>query len=544
MQEVTDPELLKQLNSAGGHEVTDPELLKQLNGEQEGPGALKSAALGLMSGIPGAEAALSGLRSIDPSTTYEQAHKGLEADRDAAWNAHPTAYGAGKTAGIVGTGALAAATAPVSIPGALAAGAITGAASGLDSAERPADMLADAAKGGAIGAATGGVLQGAGNLVSKVLPAVGKSAVASLGAPTRADVDAYIANPKIVDLTKTEVANKLAGTVSDLSGETGKMSEAARGLINPSSTPLSVSTDADTLKPIFEQLKSRFLQNGVPKSANAESAIKALDDQYGRLQQIAQANGGKLGEQDLKDQIVELQKVAKNTFGEGNDVTASKGALRDASGALNKELKTANPAYSDAMGPVAERTGLISDIADKFNLEKTSQGYKPTDATLGKINKLVGDNKPESQEYLEHLKDLTGIDYLDFAKQLETAKRFNDPTASQGTNVLAHSAGYGLGAMTGLPGGRLLGSLMGGLVGHNVDGGRMAKSILDTYIKYRGSSTNAALQKYGGILANAAKQGGNQLAATHFVLSTSDPEYQKLTNEHQEAALSNDEAPQ
>ncbi|MES1989095.1 MAG: hypothetical protein V4440_13905 [Pseudomonadota bacterium] len=68
MQEVTDPELLKQLNSGHslGNEVTDPELLKQLNGEPETPGALKSAALGLMSGIPGAESAVSGLRSLDP----------------------------------------------------------------------------------------------------------------------------------------------------------------------------------------------------------------------------------------------------------------------------------------------------------------------------------------------------------------------------------------------------------------------------------------------------------------------------------------------
>jgi len=565
MQEVTDPEILKQLNEGQGTEVTDPNLLKQLNGE-EGPGILKSGALGFMSGVPGAESAISWLESLSPDKTYEQAHQELENAKNEAWNAHPVAYGAGKTTGIVGTGAAAALAAPATIPGALAAGAITGAASGADIAERPADIMAKVTKGAATGAVTGAVLQGASNLLTSGLSAAGKAGVASIGAPTRADVTSYLENPEAINnaLDKTGLANKLAETTTGLGKETEQMSANARNLINPEATPISAPiktpsaaptntglvdqfgkpiikaaaeqapTDVDTLKPIFDQLKERYLQNGVPKSDAAQAAVNALDKQYDRLAQIAQANGGKLTEADLKDQIVELQNIARSSFGEGSDVAASKGAMRNLSGALNKELKTANEPYAEAIQPVAERKELLGDIADKFKLEETPEGYKPTDATIGKVQGLIGDQKPESQAYLEHLKELTGIDFLDLAKKAEIAGRFNQPGGGQGANVLYHTLGYGAGAISNIPGGRLVGSLLGGLVGHSVDGGRMAKSILDQYIKFRGSSANAALNKYGAILANAAKQGGNQLAATHFVLSTSDPDYQKLVNEQAE----------
>lgn len=507
MQEVTDPELLKQLNSAGGHEVTDPELLKQLNGEQKGPGALKSAALGLMSGIPGAEAALSGLRSIDPSTTYQQAHQGFESDKDAAHTAHPYIYDAGKGAGIVGTGAAAALAAPATIPGALIAGGIAGAAGGADVAERPADILSDSVQGAAKGAALGGALGYGGQILGKVLPTVGKAAVSMLGKETSpTDIQSYLDRPDAINnaLKPESLSEDFANTIGKMGQDTQQMSAQATNMLSNSPTTVVEAK----LKPIFDQLKSGYLQNGVPKNDAAESAINALDSQYQRLVDIAKANGGNLSEQDLKTQISGLQDVAKNAFTNPNG-PAKADALKNASGALNGVLKGSNPAYGEAMEPVAEQTGLQSDVMKKFDLNTDENGkVTPGNNTMSRIMNAIKDGKSESYDMIDHVKDLTGIDYLQKIQDSATASRFNAP-------------GLGFGHL-------------GGIASKAIDGGQVAKSILNKYISARGIVSNPSLQKYGGILANAAKQGGNQLAATHFVLSTSDPEYQKLAADQQD----------
>jgi hypothetical protein len=71
-----------------------------------------------------------------------------------------------------------------------------------------------------------------------------------------------------------------------------------------------------------------------------------------------------------------------------------------------------------------------------------------------------------------------------------------------------------------------------------IDGGTVAKNIIDAYLGAKGSVENTAasraLQKFGPLLADAAKRGGNALASTHFVLATSNPEYQELVDQHQE----------
>ena len=66
-------------------------------------------------------------------------------------------------------------------------------------------------------------------------------------------------------------------------------------------------------------------------------------------------------------------------------------------------------------------------------------------------------------------------------------------------------------------------------------GGHIAKRILDAYLnkaaQWENSAIRPLLEKYGPILVEAAKRGGNQLAATHFVLGTSDSAYQNLEDQ-------------
>lgn len=477
----------------------NPNLPFEKADDDQGPGMLKSAALGAMSGVPGAETALSALRSIDPNTTYEQAHQGLESSKDAAWKAHPTAYGAGKVAGLVGTGL----AAPEGLLGAAAVGGL----SGVDTAERPADMLEDAAKGAIVGGAVGKAGQVAGDAAANLLPKAGKAAVSMLGKETSpTDISAYLKNPEAINNapSKEALSEQFAGTVGKLGQDTQQMGAQATNMLSNSPTT-AVETK---LKPIFDQLKSGYLQNGIPKNDAAESAINALDSQYQRLVDIAKANDGNLSEQDLKTQISGLQDVAKNAFTNPNG-PAKADALKNASGTLNGVLKDSNPAYGEAMKPVAEQTGLMSDVMKKFSLGTDDNGkVVPTDATVGKVMNAIKEGKSESYDMLDHLKDMTGIDYLQKIQDSSTAARFNEP-------------GLGFGQL-------------GKIASKSIDGGQVAKSILNKYISARGAVSDPVVQKYGSILANAAKQGGNQLAATHFVLSTSDPVYQKLAADQQD----------
>lgn len=522
MQEVTDPEILKQLNGSGGHEITDPELLKQLNGEDQGPGTLKSAALGAMSGVPGAETALSALRSIDPNTTYEQAHQGLESSKDAAWKAHPTAYGAGKVAGLVGTGL----AAPEGLLGAAAVGGL----SGVDASTRPADMVTNALEGAGTGVAVGGALKGLGALANKALPAVGtagKAAVSMLGKDlTPTDIGNYVKNPSGINnaLGKDALGEDFANTIGKLGQDNTQMSAQAQNLLNKNVFPLTAPTAPEisnvtgaaslpsdlenNLKPIFDRLKAGYLQNGQPKGPASESAINALDSQYQRMVAIAKANGGKLSEQDIRGQVSELQEIAKNAFNSEN-APAKAEAAKGLSAALNGVLKDSNPAYGDAMEPVQDQTDLLGRMINKFSLKQKSDGtVTPTDLTVGKVMNTIKEGKSESYDMIDHLKDITGVDYLQKIQDSATANNFKTP-------------GLGFGEL-------------GKVMSKSVDGGQVAKSILNKYIRARGAVSDPVVQKYGSILANAAKQGGNQLAATHFVLSTSDPVYQKLAADQQD----------
>lgn len=499
--------------------------------KSEAPGALKSAALGAMSGIPGAETVVSGVQALSPKTTYEEAHQNLENLKDQAWAEHPVAYGTGKTAGMVGT----AMVAPASIPGAIGVGAL----SGLDAASKlediPKDVAIGAGTGGVFGAASKYIAEPAVNaVVNKVAPAIGKRAVASLGKPTLEDVQSYLNDPEAIRnyLTSSQQAEKLANMTQDIGQVSSQLSSQARSLLSSENAPLSIMD----IKPVMQGAMERYLTNGVPATAADELAVKAIQNQYGRLMEIAKANNGQIPEDVLQEVIHKLQSsVNENTWG-NPDAKAAQDAMKNLSGRLNDILKRTNTEYAEAMKPAAELTGLKSDLVDKFKMDVGTGGkISATETTNTKMGNILNENKTESQDMLERLKEITGVDFLELAKKAKTAEAFNAEGSSQGLNVIAHAGGYGLGALSNIPGGRLIGSLLGGVVGHNINGGQVAKKILDAYISgsesFAKSGTKAALQKYGPLLVNAAKQGGNKLAATHFVLGTSDPEYQNLANE-------------
>lgn len=518
--------------------LVDDVLQDYESSQVETPGALKSAGLGLMSGIPGAQTVMSGIEAIGDGT-FEGAQRKTEIQKDKAWEEHPVAYGAGKTAGIVGSSLAVPGAAMSTIPRAIATGAAVGGLSGLDATTNTEDIPENIAKGAAMGGAFGGVGKGVvepaiGAVVNKVAPAIGKRAVASLGKPSLKDVESYLKNPEAIRnaLTNPQMAEKLAGVTEEVGKKSSALSQEARAGLSSTKAPITVDNILET----FEAAKTKYLTNGLPATAADETAVKTLDGQLNRLIDIAEANGGEIPETTLQEVIHKLQaSVKENTWG-NPEASAAQEAIKNLSGRLNSILKESNKEYGKAMIPAAEAAGLKGALISKFGLETAPTGkVSATEATNAKMGNVLKENKTESQDMLQQLQEMTGIDFLDLAKSAKTREAFEGEGASQGLNVIAHAGGYGLGALSNIPGGRLVGSLLGGVVGHNIDGGQVAKKILDAYISgsssFAKSGTKKALAKYGPLLANAAKQGGNKLAATHFVLGTSDPEYQELASD-------------
>lgn len=513
-------------------EGTDPsqydamaeEVLKDYEMSNIETGTLESGARGLMSGIPGATAAVSGIQALGDKT-YEETRRANELESDKAWEEHPVAYGTGKTAGMVGT----ALAVPASIPGAIGVGA----AAGLDAASKPSDMIEEgikgAAMGGAFGAAGEKVVAPAVNaLVNKVAPAIGKRTVAAIGDPTLETVESYLKNPERIRqaLNPPQIAEKLAGATDDLGKAAGQLSQVARSELRPDAAPM-----IDDLMGAFESAKGKYLTSGVPVTSLDESALKIIDDQYNRLLGLADANGGIVPEPELRSIIDKLQGMAK--FNEAGNVGTSlaQKVAGDLQYRLKQILETNNPAYKAAMAPSAEAASLSGNLAETFGVE----GGKATDKTVRQVGSLLNEPKIEEQDLARKLQEATGMDLMDIAKASKQRGEFSSSSTGTALKTLMATLGFGAGKMTGIPFGGIGGAATGRFASEGIHGANVAKKILDAYLnqsaKWQNSASKAALDKYGPVLVNAAKLGGTKLAATHFVLATSEPEYQALEEE-------------
>jgi hypothetical protein len=523
------------------HDIDDTELAQKVLAkypeyndmvQPEQPGVLKSAGYGAVSGVPGLETALSGIESAVTPKTYEQVHGEWEKGKETGWQAHPVAYGAGKVAGMVGTGLAAPEVLGGGILGAAATGAGIGALSGADVANKPSEMLPEVAKGAITGGVTGGVLGAAGKALEAV-PEGAQRVVASMGKNTTLDdIKSYLSNPKAVQeaLSRSQLAEQVTGAVTDIGKASGGLSEQARSLLQPGENQITLGKVAD----VFQAAADKYYRNGEIKTG-MQPAVDALEKEFIRIHGMAQQNGGQVDETLLRGVIDDLQKATKDsTFG-NPEAGAKQGALKDLSGQLNDILRSSNPAYAEQIAPSSDLVKLSKDAQTHFGLKLNEEGdLAPTDTTSTKIGNVLKEGKPQGEGILDRIKNATGQDLKDMIEKAQTKENFDEPGTGLGMRALLPSLGYAIGRTTGLPLGGIAGAGLGHAAGGAVNGGQVAKGILDMYMSASESYGNTALKpivdKFGPILVKAAKVGGNQLAATHFVLATSNPEYQTLVD--------------
>jgi len=473
--------------------------------EQKTPSQLESLGGGLLQGASAgfADEAEAGIRSMLSDKTYQQEREGVRARYRAEEEANPKTYLGGEFGGAAAT-ALIPGLGEVTIPKMAAQGALYGL--GSSEADLTKGDVGGAAKDTAIGGAVGGALGGIGKGVGKLFTKGSKIALSNLG-PSVEAIESKLAMPEAKGLMASPTAESsvLEGIVSDLKNKITSGSMKAQSLLKPDSI-----TNMGEIGPVIQDLKNSLLTQGGLIGDEQKAATAVIDKWGEELFNLANKNNGNITEPMLGDFIRAIDKNVPKWDAPHSDIIDS--VQKQLRGSLDQALKSSNPEYAKAMQPVADHIGLMNDVKKSFNLSPTMEA---TDATNVKLGTVLKETKSHAQDVLKKLEDLSGHPFLDNLKNYQLGQEFEKGAPIQGLGLLGRTS-------------RLLG----------VDGGTVAKNIIDKYLGAKGAVENTAssqaLQKYGPLLVDAAKRGGNALASTHFVLATSDPEYQKLVDDHQE----------
>lgn len=275
----------------------------------------------------------------------------------------------------------------------------------------------------------------------------------------------------------------------------------------------------------------------------AEKAEKAIADKQLAIERMTalrdkvESTGGrtveKSTERGLGNFIRQLDREAEaSSEGVGAFLPIDKQGLIRMRTAADTAVKQSNPEYAEAMKPVAKMTGALGDFRDAY--VKGTGG--DTDKLVTRILNNMG--KPAARRVgadraLDEFADTFGAPGL--RDEMEaTAVRNNlfgevrRPAGSKYVNF-----------MSSLPWvGKPIGAAMdqhGGTIAYNtIKAANRASDAVRTGIDATEDLVSrAAGSKYARVMADAASRGSEALAATHYILQQTDPDYQAHVAEEQ-----------
>lgn len=508
-------------------------------------GIAQGGSLGFVDEITGAlEAAMS-------DKAYAQARDESRKAYEEAQASNPITYGAGEIGGAIGTafipGLNIAKGATLGARAAGAAGLGATAALGSSQADLTKGEYADAAKDTAIGAALGGALQYGGE--KYIAPAFKKAGqwvsdsefgnntlkkMGKIAANIPEDhTGRYLDNPEVINkaMSREELAENLldeTGVLTQLKEKIGLADSFAWNELDQN-TVISKSAlldgAAETLqKKILDPKGALSRTNGFGSSYDKLSAIN------GELDKISAAFGDNLSEADLKSIVQDISKKAYSDAGSPKYTHSAEG-LRDLAEYFNGSLKGGNKEYEKLMVPVANMTKLSKDLERNFINKQDPGSY---DKFLSKLNRWNGADESSSMKSGLKLADkLNGTSLSDDINNTLANESFSkgDTQGSRKT-LFGTVVGGGIGTLVGGPVGTVIGGALGAGVGQVGDkyAGVIFKQILNGKIAADKGIQQIAprMGKFAQPLMDAAKRGNTSLAATHFILQQTQPEYRKM----------------
>lgn len=355
---------------------------------------------------------------------------------------------------------------------------------------------------------TGAEAEAGGLVLNPVLGAAGraigsgvKKGISTMLGPSEAAINARLANPDAIKnaVPYDQLAYRMPQTLNLLKDKITQGTESAGVLLRNSPDPAQGAIPAPKVMGMVGNLMDKLKTSGVlvgPSRKAANSQINGLMNDIGNviktqptntLQPMVAGAPPALPEATIKNI---LQAVRANINWEDAGLSESNKTLTDFSGQLDSMLKTQNPQYAQAMKPVSDMMATLDDTMNSFALKnETGKGIQPTDATISKLQSVPSEKKSVSQNLLGRLKQQTGSDYLQGAKDYGFAKEFQGGSTNGSRKVnlytsLGTAVGGGAGKLLGSPvAGAMAGGTAGSALGAYADkqGGQIAGNLVDRY---------------------------------------------------------------
>ena len=420
--------------------------------------------------------------------------------------------------GAVGGGLLAGGAAAPTIAGAIPA-SVAGGGLGFAAGRSAADLLdrglglkppiasiPEAVKETGANLQSGAAMEAGGQLIGPGVKAVGKGLLSILFGPSIKSIDARLMDPEAIKYAKPveTLARELPNDIQKLSDHVSTLHDKA---LDTLSTSKFLTDGAQTRDAILKTITEAKNALGRSISDASVSAKAVLNKYYGRIYKI----GPTVSENELGHIVRDIDNDIDWNF---KGRAPQNSALESVRTGIDGLLKTGNPDYERAMGPVADNVRLLKKAQSIFHIERDiGQGFKATNTTAAALKGAAKETRIDSQDVLEKLRDVTGRDYPTAVDNAAHAESFmgGSPNGARRT-LLGGGLGYALDQM-GLGGGH--GSVAGLLAGATADkfGGPMAAGIIDQLTKMTPAMLNPVQKEIlRRIVAASVASGASQAA--------------------------------
>ena len=489
----------------------------------------------------------------DLDGNYKQYRDESRAQFKQAQEANPKTYGGTQIAGALAT-ALVPGLGEMNLAKAAGLGAVQGL--GDSESESASGLVADTALGAGVGAITHGAFTGLGAGARAFGNSnVGKSIANKAGQATGAIGDAgewitkkvgkgifgvdekatetYLKNSAGVNdayslgeladgvLSKTDessVLNEMRQKITELDNNAWK---------SLSDKPILSKVDiTDAITEYIQSPKSGLIIDGATIGNAQDQAVKRLTNLQGQINAL---KGSDISESNIKRII---QGLDDNIDWNNTNQKPTNEAMMYLRTNLDKVLKEGNPVYKESMSRVEETIQAQQQIKSMFMNRTNPENY---DKFTKQIKYLVNkDDMSGASQAVNKVEEHTGYDLRKDITNSWTKSQFEkgDPNGARKT-VLGGVIGGAVGSVAG-PIGGAVGAAAGAGMGALTDkyAGPIFKSILNGKLSAQEGIQKIApyIGKFAKPLADAATKGNNAVAATHYILQQTNPEYRAMLN--------------
>lgn len=322
--------------------------------------------------------------------------------------------------------------------------------------------------------------------------------------------------------------NKAADVADTASQYAGRFGESQMGKLHGTSPlqfkALGHDNFNEAMRTSYNAGDANLLQGSIGREAAIKGRISDLGTQIGNLRQQAGATGPQMTPNEMADAIQQAKGIdyapGGKHFGEQGSFNANLENIRAMpKGGVENFAQRATDIKSNAAG-----NKIALPLKSKAEVDMANQMSHVNDAEIAK--KLPAELNEDYTQLKEDFGNTKVLNPMELRAEAKERLGTSPQTAFGMGKAILHSAvgGPKLGAQAGFGAETALAGAASGLRSFNTIGG------VTTHLMSVLGTNPQSLGKYASPLLKAAQEGGTQgVAAMHFILSTTHPEYNELT---------------